>query len=143
VAVVHFSVSLRGWTPGPEPLRAEDFLEPLHITPRPPVIALERGRLHGQATRVVFFRGGPEDYASSAEPSEAFAAALAGALHDMAAWLRERSVEDFGRVRGRGVRLDISISGAVTDDQFELGLPSALLEAAGARGLDVKIVTND
>lgn len=124
---------------------AEDFLDRLIVDPADPV-RIEDGpgvphvRLLSLSMADFVNVDSSEDAGAK---SEAFAAALHVGLVSAAEWLIRQRPTVIEELRANGRVTDVFVGGWITQDQFDLDLPSEFLRACGALGLTLSICTND
>jgi hypothetical protein len=133
-----FQFLLRVWG-GSEKPTAADLLSRVFISPSDPV-HVEEGP---GSPRIRLLLIDAREFASTPEPSEAFASALRERLLAAAQWLMKQDPAGFQQLRDRGLNTDLFIGGWITDDQFDLDLPPEFLTACGRLGLTVSVCTND
>lgn len=139
------SFSLRAWDRLGRPIRPDEFVGRLSFAPGDQA-AVEDGPGN---PLVRLLAVAVEDFdhvdtsADAGARSEAFAAALHDGLVQAAGWLTRQPAGVFEELRAAGRVTDVFVGGWVTQDQFDLDLPSEFLRACGALGLSVSVCTND
>lgn len=137
--------TLRAWDRRGHRILPAEFLDRLSIVPGDPA-EVEDGP---GALRVRLLAVAQDDFdhvdtsADAGARSEAFAAAVHDGLVRAAGWLARQPAWVFEELRAAGRVTDVSVSGWVEQDQFELDLPPEFLRACGALGLTVSVCTND
>lgn len=136
---------LRAWDIRGRKIAPAEFLDRLLIAPGEPV-AVEDGP-GSPRVRLLFVARADFDEvdikADAGARSEAFAAAVRDGLVQAAVWLVRQPPAVFEELRAAGRCTDVSVSGWIEQDQFDLDLPPEFLRACGTHGLTVSICTND
>ena len=139
------SVSLRVWDRLGRPVYPFEFVDRLNIVPDDSAtVTVGPGCSRVQLLSVVTGDFSYIDTSNDAGArSEAMAKTVQDGLVTAAAWLDRQPREVFDELRASGRTTDVSVSGWITDDQFDLELPPEFLQACGRLGLSVSICTND
>jgi hypothetical protein len=95
-----------------------------------------------QSALVLLLREDIEAHASDAEPSEAFARAVAIGFESAARWIAPRAAK-IRALAAAGLRLRVIATGWIDHDQLDLDLPPAFLAACAEAGLAFQLVTNE
>ena len=83
------------------------------------------------------------DFSNDEAGSVALEAAMEQSFVTAAEWLEGRAPASFDELRAAGYMIDIWLFPQISDDQFEFNAPPRFLAACGARGLALKLITND
>jgi hypothetical protein len=142
VSLQSITISLRAHYSDGRNVTSDSFLSPLEVG-TPEVVEVLSDRGPWASALVVFARMQLSDYSASAEPYEAFSAALQARLDGIASWLGRQSAEAFRQMHSNDLVTDLFFDAWIDDDQFDLSLPASLLSSCGRLGLSIVMTTND
>ena len=96
-----------------------------------------------QSANIELFAVDMADLQGHDEPSEEFASRVECGFLRAAEWLDARFPGAFNRWREAGRTADIIIGGWLSNEQFDMVLPTSFLAACGRAGLPIHICTNE
>jgi hypothetical protein len=130
------------WADGRNVLR-DHFVDPLRLVVGDGgVLAIEAGAGEWRSAKAVFFNREANAYADREEPSAAFEEDITAAFAAVAEWTDSRSAA-LRDLRATGLKVVLLIDLFMNDDQMEIVLPSAMLQALGSANVPVHIISND
>jgi hypothetical protein len=121
---------------------SDAFVRPLRAAVGNGILEVNSDRGLWKSAQVQFMDRNADYHRDAEEPSEAFEKDIQDTFAFVADWIDERRNELL-EMRRSGLKLILLFDFVIDQDQFELNVPPALMRAAGAAEVPIKMISND